>query len=98
MATIQIGDIRCNGMFRVTAVKDGQVWELDYIGKEYIVERDGKYLHEIYRQVNTGSIIDTWSSEKWAMKFRPARAGVAVGQFSLERVMMVYNDITVIEV
>jgi hypothetical protein len=92
----KIGDII--GMSRVTEMKDGVVWGLEYIGKEYIVKRDDKYLLRIHTDANTGSIKDGWSSKKWAKHFRPVKAGIAVGDFSIETIQTIYDDIEIIEV
>lgn len=92
----KIGDII--GMSRVTEMKDGSVWGLEYIGKEYIVKRADKYLLRIHTDANTGSIKDAWSSEKWAKHFRPVKSGTAVGDFSIETIQTIYDDIEIIEV
>jgi len=93
---LEIGDII--GMSKVTELKDGGVWGLEYIGKEYIVKRADKYLSHIHTDANTGSIKDTWSSEKWAKHFRPRKAGIAVGDFSIETLQTIYKDIEIIEI
>jgi hypothetical protein len=95
-ANVKIGDII--GMSRVTDVKNNKVWGLEYIGKEYIVKRDDKYLLRIHSDANTGAINDGWSSKKWAKHFRPREAGVSIGSFSIESIQDIYNDIEILEV
>ena len=96
-ATHKVGDII--GMSEVTEMNGDRVWGLKYIGPTYIVRRpDGKYLHHIHRDANSGTEINDWSTEKWAMKFRPIKAGRAVGDYAIETIQAIFDDIEVIEV
>jgi hypothetical protein len=74
----------------------GELALMEYVGPEYLLRRGDKYLRSIYRHASSGKIMATWSSKKWAMKFRPSKAGVKdLYEYYIEQVAKLFSDAVV---
>lgn len=93
---IKVGDV-LPGNMRVYEIKDGRVWGLTYIGKEFIARIGEKYLRSIYRDANTGNIKDTWASKKWAKHFRPRETPMDLSEYCIEEIAKLYPEAVIEE-
>jgi len=66
---------------------------LKYIGPEYIIKKDNKYLLRIQRDAHLNKINVTFTpNQKFALHIRPRAAGGHIGDYSVEEIQKIFGD------
>ena len=66
---------------------------LKYIGPEYIIKKDNKYLLRMQRDAHLNKInVAYTANKKFALKVRPKVAGGHIGDYSVEEIQKIFGD------
>ena len=90
-------NIMTQKMFEMEEDEYGAI--LKYIGPEYIIKKDDKYLLRIQRDAHLNRInVKFTANKKFALRVRPKAAGGHIGDYSAEEIQRIFgDDIEIIE-